>query len=133
MADNEKNIVEELDQISADPELSSLESSDAAPAEDIEDLVHVGELADDGMPVIPLRGITIFPTMLLHFDVGREKSVSALENARLISRWDMYFACPVFEKRILISRIALTSAQLVRAAARAPYSAMRGDLAVVRL
>ena len=83
MADNEKNIVEELDQISADPELSSLESSDAAPAEDIEDLVHVGELADDGMPVIPLRGITIFPTMLLHFDVGREKSVSALENAMM--------------------------------------------------
>lgn len=51
--------------------------------EEIGDLVHAAEPSDDGLPVIPLRGITIFPTMLLHFDVGREKSVSALENAML--------------------------------------------------
>lgn len=37
----------------------------------------------DEMPVIPLRGISIFPTMVIHFDVGREKSVSALEYAML--------------------------------------------------
>ncbi len=83
MADNEKNIAEEIDELSAEPDLSSLGSSEAGPVEDIEDMVHVGELSDDGMPVIPLRGITIFPTMLLHFDVGREKSVSALENAMM--------------------------------------------------
>ncbi|MBC8063164.1 MAG: endopeptidase La [Clostridiaceae bacterium] len=35
------------------------------------------------LPLIPLRGITIFPYMVLHFDVGREKSVVALENAML--------------------------------------------------
>jgi len=35
------------------------------------------------LPLIPLRGITIFPYMVLHFDVGREKSVIALENAML--------------------------------------------------
>jgi ATP-dependent Lon protease len=33
--------------------------------------------------MIPLRGITIFPNMVLHFDVGREKSILALEEAML--------------------------------------------------
>ncbi|MFA5575895.1 MAG: endopeptidase La [Tissierellaceae bacterium] len=35
------------------------------------------------MPLIPLRGISIFPHMVVHFDVGREKSISALEKAML--------------------------------------------------
>ena len=33
------------------------------------------------LAVIPLRGITIFPNMIIHFDVGREKSIAALEEA----------------------------------------------------
>ncbi|APH18378.1 endopeptidase La [Clostridium botulinum] len=33
------------------------------------------------LPLIPLRGIIIFPYMILHFDVGREKSILALEEA----------------------------------------------------
>ena len=33
------------------------------------------------VPVLPLRGVTIFPEMVMHFDVGREKSVKALEKA----------------------------------------------------
>lgn len=33
------------------------------------------------LPVIPLRGVNIFPHMVLHFDVGREKSVAAVEEA----------------------------------------------------
>lgn len=33
------------------------------------------------IPVLPLRGITIFPEMIMHFDVGREKSLKALEKA----------------------------------------------------
>lgn len=35
------------------------------------------------LPVIPLRGITIFPNMIIHFDIGREKSVASLEQAML--------------------------------------------------
>ena len=31
------------------------------------------------LPVLPLRGLMIFPNMVLHFDVGRPKSVMALE------------------------------------------------------
>lgn len=33
------------------------------------------------LPVLPLRGLCIFPYMVLHFDVGRDKSVAALEKA----------------------------------------------------
>uniref|UniRef100_C5D5L2 Lon protease n=1 Tax=Geobacillus sp. (strain WCH70) TaxID=471223 RepID=C5D5L2_GEOSW len=33
------------------------------------------------VPLLPLRGLLVFPTMVLHLDVGREKSVKALETA----------------------------------------------------
>ena len=33
------------------------------------------------LPTIPLRGLVIFPSMILHFDVGRERSVNALKAA----------------------------------------------------
>ncbi len=38
------------------------------------------------LPVLPLRGLTVFPYMLIHFDVGREKSVNAVEEAMLRGR-----------------------------------------------
>ncbi|MFO7887814.1 MAG: endopeptidase La [Eubacteriales bacterium] len=33
------------------------------------------------LPMIPLRGMHIFPGMVIHFDVGREKSINALEES----------------------------------------------------
>ena len=33
------------------------------------------------LPLIPLRGITVFPYMIMHFDIGREASINALEEA----------------------------------------------------
>ena len=33
------------------------------------------------MPLVPLRGVVIFPETLNHFDVGRKKSIAAVENA----------------------------------------------------
>ena len=33
------------------------------------------------MPLLPLRGLLVYPTMVLHLDVGRDKSVQALEKA----------------------------------------------------
>ena len=33
------------------------------------------------LPLIPLRGLMVFPHMVLHFDVGRPRSISALEKA----------------------------------------------------
>ncbi len=38
------------------------------------------------LPMIPLRGLHIFPNMVLHFDVGREKSVKALETAMVTNQ-----------------------------------------------
>jgi ATP-dependent Lon protease len=35
------------------------------------------------VPLLPLRGILVYPTMVLHLDVGREKSIRAIENAAL--------------------------------------------------
>jgi len=33
------------------------------------------------IPIVPLRGLVVFPEMVLHFDVGRKKSVSAIKTA----------------------------------------------------
>ncbi|PYZ93666.1 endopeptidase La [Salipaludibacillus keqinensis] len=33
------------------------------------------------IPLLPLRGLLVYPTMVLHLDVGRKKSVQALEKA----------------------------------------------------
>ena len=35
------------------------------------------------LPMLPLRGLLAFPHMVLHFDVGRKKSVAALEHAMM--------------------------------------------------
>ncbi|MCH1627623.1 endopeptidase La [Fredinandcohnia quinoae] len=35
------------------------------------------------VPLLPLRGLLVYPTMVLHLDVGREKSVQALEKAMI--------------------------------------------------
>lgn len=33
------------------------------------------------IPVLPLRGLVVFPKMMLHFDVGRKKSIEAINKA----------------------------------------------------
>lgn len=35
------------------------------------------------LPLLPLRGLTVFPYMILHFDVGRDMSIKALEEAMI--------------------------------------------------
>ena len=83
MSDHEKNISEKIENNTGNANMADLSENMKDQLEEVDDLVHVGDLSDDGLPVIPLRGLAIFPTMLLHFDVGREKSVSALENAMM--------------------------------------------------
>jgi ATP-dependent Lon protease len=41
----------------------------------------MGDSKERVIPLLPLRGLLVYPTMVLHLDVGREKSVSALEQA----------------------------------------------------
>ena len=38
-------------------------------------------IRSERMPVLALRGMTAFPNTVMHFDVGREKSIRALEKA----------------------------------------------------
>ncbi|KFN01329.1 endopeptidase La [Bacillus clarus] len=35
------------------------------------------------LPLLPLRGVLVYPTMVLHLDVGRDKSIQALEQAAM--------------------------------------------------
>jgi ATP-dependent Lon protease len=43
---------------------------------------------EDGrtIPLLPLRGLLVFPYMVIHLDVGREKSVGAIDEAMLHDR-----------------------------------------------
>ncbi|MBO8170540.1 MAG: endopeptidase La [Bacillaceae bacterium] len=43
----------------------------------------VGEITETErtIPLLPLRGLLVYPSMVLHLDVGRDKSVKALEQA----------------------------------------------------
>ncbi len=38
------------------------------------------------LPMIALRGLSVFPNMVLHFDIGREKSIRALERAMILNQ-----------------------------------------------
>lgn len=42
--------------------------------------------ADHRLPLLALRGLVLFPGMTLHFDVGRKKSILALNAAMGICR-----------------------------------------------
>ncbi|SEP94330.1 endopeptidase La [Piscibacillus halophilus] len=35
------------------------------------------------IPLLPLRGVVVYPSMVMHLDVGRDKSVNALEDAMM--------------------------------------------------
>ena len=39
------------------------------------------ELVPIKLPMLALRGLVLYPKMVLHFDVGREKSILALNEA----------------------------------------------------
>lgn len=42
--------------------------------------IHMTKVQTIVIPLLPLRGILVYPTMVLHLDVGRSKSVQALEH-----------------------------------------------------
>ncbi len=45
--------------------------------------VHIMTNSTNQLPLLPLRGLLVFPSMVLHLDVGRDKSVAALEKAMM--------------------------------------------------
>ena len=65
------------------------------------------------MPVLALRGITVFPNLLLHFDVGRTPSIRALEEAMsggrdifLVTQRDLSVESPCHEDLYSVGTIA---------------------------
>ncbi|MBQ3466254.1 MAG: endopeptidase La [Firmicutes bacterium] len=48
---------------------------------------HFGDAEFVELPMIPLRGLSVFPNMVLHFDIGREKSINALEKAMVNNQY----------------------------------------------
>ncbi len=54
----------------------------------------------DILPCVPLRGVTIFPNTVVHFDIGREKSIRALEKAMATNKY--MFVTTQMDENILI-------------------------------
>ncbi|MBR6473102.1 MAG: endopeptidase La [Firmicutes bacterium] len=52
------------------------------------------------MPCIPLRGLIVYPRTVLHFDIGREKSIKALESAMADDK--LLFVAPQKDENVLI-------------------------------
>lgn len=76
-------------------------------------LKGVDYMTEVKLPLIPLRGLTIFPHMVLHFDVGRQKSIAALEEAMvndqtilLVTQRDLKVEDPNFDDIYKIGTIS---------------------------
>ena len=65
------------------------------------------------MPMLALRGLTVFPNVMLHFDVGRQISIRALDEAMeeeqlvfLVSQKDIAVEQPTLNDLYKIGTIA---------------------------
>lgn len=63
-------------------------------------IAGIEEKMDKVYPCIPLRGVSIFPNTVIHFDIGREKSIRALEKAMTEDR--MMFVSSQKDDNVLI-------------------------------
>jgi ATP-dependent Lon protease len=77
-----QEILNDIERLSGDDARDGSEAVPMASEEFPEPQLDGGERLQV-MPMIPLRGLSIFPYMVLHFDIGREKSISALEKAMI--------------------------------------------------
>jgi ATP-dependent Lon protease len=73
------------------------ETGDAAD-EAVDDVA--GRTSEKVYPCVPLRGVTIFPNTVIHFDIGRDKSIRALESA--MARDKILFVTSQKDDNILI-------------------------------
>ena len=72
------------------------------------------------LPAIALRGLVVFPNNLLHFEVGREKSIAAVEwavsnhsNVFLIAQKDMKADDPAADHDHFAARLTVHAAHAV--------------------
>lgn len=54
-----------------------------AEKHNIEAGIYAGVASQNTLPTVALRGLTILPGMVIHFDLNREKSIAAVEQAML--------------------------------------------------
>ena len=85
------------------------------------------------MPILPLRGVLVFPDTLLHFDVGRERSIQALEEAMaaeqrvfLVSQRDAEVDAPTQEDLYTIGTLS-TIKQIVKLPGNRTRVLVEGD------
>ncbi|MEG2529109.1 MAG: endopeptidase La [Anaerovoracaceae bacterium] len=57
----------------------------------------------ESMPCVPLRGVVIFPNTAVHFDIGREKSIRALEDAMATDKY--LFVTSQLDENILLPTV----------------------------
>lgn len=79
------------------------------------------------LPAVALRGLTILPDMIIHFDLSRKKSIQAIENAMmeeqkifLVTQRDMETEDPSKEELYSVGTIAL-----VKQVTRLPHNIVR--------
>lgn len=79
------------------------------------------------LPAVALRGLTILPDMIIHFDLSRKKSIQAIENAMmeeqkifLVTQRDMETEDPGKEELYSVGTIAL-----VKQVTRLPHNIVR--------
>ncbi|WP_027955237.1 endopeptidase La [Halobacillus kuroshimensis] len=67
----------------------------------------------NNIPLLPLRGLLVYPSMVLHLDVGREKSVQALEQSMmddneifLVSQKEVNIDEPAYEDLYSVGTVA---------------------------
>ncbi|MBE6984280.1 MAG: endopeptidase La [Ruminococcaceae bacterium] len=70
-------------------------------------------IISERIPVLALRGLTVFPKATMHFDVGREKSVRALDKAMakdqrifLVTQKDLLQDDPTFDELYPVGTVA---------------------------
>lgn len=84
LKDELEKALDESDRLLSDYE--ELEETDGEKKENTEALEEESEDGSRVLPMIPLRGLSVFPSMVLHFDIGREKSINALEKAMIMNQ-----------------------------------------------
>ena len=71
---------------------------------EIIDTMEIDEIMEEETkivyPCIALRGVSIFPNTVTHFDIGREKSIRALEKA--MSKDKLLFVSTQKDENVLI-------------------------------
>lgn len=81
----------------------SAEDTDSEAREGSTDFRTKATEVKEILPCVPLRGVTIFPHTVVHFDIGREKSIRALERAMATDK--LLFVSSQKDDRVVIPTV----------------------------